>query len=29
MTFDTAGYTLPAGAGQGIWFLGTLMTVKA
>jgi mannose-6-phosphate isomerase-like protein (cupin superfamily) len=29
MTFDKAGYTLPDSAGQGIWFPGTLMTVKA
>jgi mannose-6-phosphate isomerase-like protein (cupin superfamily) len=29
MTFDQAGYVLSAGEGQGIWFLGTLMTVKA
>lgn len=25
----TAGYTVPTGDGQSIWFLGTLMTVKA
>lgn len=29
MTSDQAGYVLSAGAGQAIWFLGTLMTVKA
>ena len=28
-TFAPSGYVLPNGDGQGIWFLGTLMTVKA
>jgi mannose-6-phosphate isomerase-like protein (cupin superfamily) len=28
-SFDSAGYTLASGDGQHIWFLGTLMTVKA
>jgi quercetin dioxygenase-like cupin family protein len=29
MTTDDRGYLLPPDAGQAIWFLGTLMTVKA
>jgi quercetin dioxygenase-like cupin family protein len=29
MTFDQAGYLLPAGQGESLWFLDTLMTVKA
>lgn len=29
MMFDKSGYLLPAGEGQSIWFLDTLMTVKA
>lgn len=29
MTFAPTGYVVPNGGGQGIWFLGTLMTVKA
>lgn len=28
-TFSSVGYALPNGDGQHIWFLGTLMTVKA
>jgi hypothetical protein len=28
-TFSSAGYVLCNGDGEGIWFLGTLMTVKA
>lgn len=28
-TFNSAGYSLVSGDGQHIWFLGTLMTVKA
>ncbi len=29
MSFDTGGYRLGPGEGEGIWFLGTLMTIKA
>jgi mannose-6-phosphate isomerase-like protein (cupin superfamily) len=28
-TFSSGGYVLSKGDGEGIWFLGTLMTVKA
>ena len=29
MSFSTDGYALAAGEGRGLWFLNTLMTVKA
>lgn len=29
MSFDEDGYRLGPGEGEGIWFLGTLMTIKA
>ena len=29
MSFGTGGYRLGPGEGEGIWFLGTLMTIKA
>ena len=29
MSFGTLGYTLGKGEGDGVWFLGTLMTIKA
>lgn len=29
MSFDEAGYVLPADAGESLWFLDTRMTVKA
>lgn len=29
MTLSADGYAVPAGEGEAIWFLGTLMTIKA